>query len=372
MTAADNRPIYAASLRHLLAPVWGFLQDDRVSEIMINGPAEIYVERAGRLELTEARFSNTQALDAAMRNIAQFVGKRLSTDQLSLEARLPDGSRVHIVQAPASGRGLAATIRKFARQHLRLADLIARGTLSASAAEFLDLSVALARNILVSGGTGSGKTTLLNCLSGSIPAGERILVLEDASELQLQQPHVLPLEVQAADRYGRGGIGIRELFRASLRMRPDRIIVGECRGGEALDMIQAMTSGHAGSMSTLHANSPRDALNRLETMALMSGIELPLRALRAQIGSAVDLVVQISRTRDGQRRVTHISEVRGLDDAGERLVLADLFRLEPAVGSEALRLLPTGASVSFADELRLNLELRERVRETGMLWALPS
>jgi pilus assembly protein CpaF len=278
---------------------------------------------------------------------------------------------VHIVQAPASGKGLAATIRKFSRQTLRLADLIDRCTLTPEAAEFLDLSVALAKNLIVSGGTGSGKTTLLNCLSGSIPSGERIVVLEDSSELQLQQPHLVPLEVQAPDRYGQGGIGIRELFRASLRMRPDRIIVGECRGGEALDMIQAMTSGHSGSMSTLHANSPRDALNRLETMALMSGLEIPLRALRAQIGSAVDLIVQIGRFHDGHRRVTQVTEVCGLDENSGQLLTRDLFRLNPAAeAATGQDLVSTGQRPCFGDELALRPELHDRICESAALWQI--
>jgi len=282
---AEVANIYQQTLGHLLAPIEGLLNDPAVTEVMINGPAEIFIEKAGRIEATDARFEDDAALFAAMRNIAQYVGKRLVADTPSIEARLPDGSRVHIVQAPAARKGLCVAIRKFARKNLDLAALVESDTLSDEAAEFLGVCVALAKNVMVSGGTGSGKTTLLNCLSALIAESDRILVLEDSSELQLQQPHVVPFEVQAPDRYGRGGISIRDLFRASLRMRPDRIIVGECRGGEALDMIQAMTSGHSGSLSTCHANHPRDALARLETMALMADVELPLHALRPQVAS---------------------------------------------------------------------------------------
>lgn len=367
-TPSTQASLYQASLKHLLGPIQHLVEDESISEVMINGHSEVYIERQGRIERSADSFPSARALEAAMRNLAQFVGKRLTPESQSIEARLPDGSRVHIVQAPASGKGMAVTIRKFSRQTLTLNGLVEKGTLSPAAAELLDFAVVLAKTLLVSGGTGSGKTTLLNCLSGSIPAGERILVLEDSTELQLQQPHVVPLEVQAPDRYGRGGINIRELFRASLRMRPDRIIVGECRGGEALDMIQAMTSGHSGSMSTLHANTPRDALNRLETMALMSGVEIPLSALRAQISSAVDLIVQIARLHDGSRRITRISEVLGMGEDG-RIKLTDLFVLE-FEDDGTPRLKATGQSPSFSEELRIHPELRDKIRESGPLWRI--
>lgn len=357
--------IYERTLSHFLEPVGAFLADPEVSEVLINGPDEIFVERAGRLERTEARFRDGPALEAAVRNVAQFAGKRLVPETPSVEARLPDGSRVHIVQPPAARRGLCVSIRKFARRELDMAGLVGRGTLSAEAAELLGLCVALAKNLIVSGGTGSGKTTLLNCLSGFIPADERIIVLEDSSELQLQQPHVLPFEAQAPDRNGRGGASIRELFRASLRMRPDRVLVGECRGAEALDMIQAMTSGHSGSLSTLHANSPGDALSRLETMALMADVELPLHALRGQVASAVDVVVQISRMADGARRVTHVSEVGPLGEDG-RYRVRNLYRLDPVSGS----LVWSGVPVSFADEPAWK-GLADRIQLTAPLWVPP-
>lgn len=354
--------IYERTLGHFLEPIAAFLEDPSVSEVLVNGFDEIFVERAGRLERTDARFTDALALEAAVRNVAQFAGKRLVPETPSLEARLPDGSRVHVVQAPASRRGLCMAIRKFSRQQLDLAALVERGSLSEEAAEFLGLCVALAKNVVVSGGTGSGKTTLLNCLSAMIPSGQRIIVLEDSSELQLQQEHVLPFEAQPPDRHGRGGMTIRELLRASLRMRPDRIIVGECRGHEALDMIQAMTSGHSGSLSTLHANTPLDALGRLETMALMADVQLPLHALRAQVASAIDVVVQISRMADGTRRVTFVSEVGELGDDG-RHRLTDLFHVDPS--SHAL--VWTGARPAFAAEPWLK-GLGDRIERTAPLW----
>jgi len=338
--------LYDQTLGHLLGPIQQFLQDDSVSEVMINGHDEIFVERKGLVELTDAKFPDSESLEAAMRNVAQFVGKRLVPENPSIEARLPDGSRVHIVQAPAARKGLCVAIRKFSKNKLDLATLVKFGALSAEASEFLSVSVALAKNIIVSGGTGSGKTTLLNCLSAMIGDAERILVLEDSSELQLQQRHVVPFEAQPADRNGRGGVTIRDLFRASLRMRPDRIVVGECRGGEALDMIQAMTSGHSGSMSTCHANTPRDALNRLETMALMGDVEMPLVALRAQVASAVDLIVQISRFHDGSRKLTHISECLPLKEGNYRT--ADIFTLE--FGDDGSSLKWNGTQPTFAAE----------------------
>lgn len=361
--------VYEQTLRHLLGPVKEYLEDPSVSEVMINGADEIYVERQGKLQRADTAFEDADALSAAMRNVAQFVGKRLDADNPSIEARLPDGSRVHIVQAPAARKGLCATIRKFSEKKIGLDDLVAYGTVSAKAAEFLGISVSLAKNIIVSGGTGSGKTTLLNCLSGMIPEDERIIVLEDSSELQLQQSHVVPFEAQAPDRHGRGGIGIRELLRASLRMRPDRIIVGECRGGEALDMIQAMTSGHSGSLSTCHANNPRDALNRLETMSLMAGVEIPLFALRAQVASAIDLIVQIARFHDGARRITQVTEVLGISDTGSTETV-DLYRYDSAAvgpGDSRGVLASTGTRPTFWNEPHL-MALDERIELTRDMW----
>jgi len=318
--------LYSETIDHLLLPLSEWMADDSVSEVMINGFEEIYIERGGKVEQVDARFESAEALEAAARNIAQFAGKRLTPDNPSIEARLPDGSRVHIVLPPSARKGICIAIRKFSKHKLDISKLIEFGALTDEAAEFLDISVKLAKNILVSGGTGSGKTTLLNCMSGMIYSSERILVLEDSSELQLQQPHVVPFEAQAPDRNGQGGISIRGLFQASLRMRPDRVIVGECRGGEALDMIQAMTSGHSGSMSTCHASSPLDAMRRIETMCLMADIDLPLTALRTQIASAVDLVVQVTRFHDGTRKITHISNVLPVGEDGQYRI-RDIYTL---------------------------------------------
>ena len=363
--------LYEATLKHLLAPIGDFLADDSVSEIMVNGFDEIYVERGGRIEKTDVQFEDDDAWQAALRNITQFVGKRLTSDDLSIEARLPDGSRVHIVQAPAARKGSCVAIRKFSKHKLDVPALISGGSLTDMSAEFLSLSVAMAKNVIVSGGTGSGKTTLLNALSSMILEGERIVVLEDSSELQLQQDHVVPFEVKPPDAYGRGGIDIRSLFKASLRMRPDRIVVGECRGGEAIDMIQAMNSGHGGSMSTAHANSPLDALNRLEIMSLMGDIDLPLHALRAQIASAIELIVQITRFHDGSRRITHISEVLPLTDDGKYAV-RDIFLLKQTVpGDPATRELVWTGEVPGYCEAPYYSGLSDMIVHTKPLWREP-
>ncbi len=359
--------VYDRTLAHFLAPIGAELADPDVTEILINGPDEVFVERRGRLTRAEARFADSAALEAAARNIAQFTGKRLVPETASVEARLPDGSRVHIVQPPAARKGLCVSIRKFSESRMDLAALVERGAISPPAAEFLSICVASARNLIVSGGTGSGKTTLLNALSGRIDPSERIIVLEDSSELRLQQEHVVAFESQPADRSGRGQVTIRDLFRASLRMRPDRVVVGECRGGEALDMIQAMTSGHAGSLSTLHANSPDDALHRLETMALMGGIDLPLVALRGQIASAVDVIVQIARLHDGTRRITRIAQVAGLDDEGRYRVEA-LFTPSDDTRASERELRWTGQPVRFANDVRAS-GMASDARFTQALWA---
>ncbi len=345
--------IFEQTILHFLEPVGEFLRDPDVTEIMINGPEEIYVERRGAIELTDARFSSQQALEAAVRNVLQYVGKRLMPERPMIDARLPDGSRVHVATPPCSRRGTVVTIRKFSHEAFDMDYLVSVGTLTELARDFLHLCLVTEKNLLVSGGTSSGKTSLLNVLSSYIPADRRIVVIEESSELQLQQPHVIGLESRAPDRYGRGEVTIRELFKHSLRMRPDRVIVGEVRGGEALDMIQAMTSGHAGSMTTLHADSPADALNRLETMALMSNVEIPLAAMRAQIASAIHVIVQMMRFADGSRRVVQISQVLALDDAG-RYRVEDLFALHLPKGESNLaksELQWTGKKIIFRDEV---------------------
>ena len=342
--------IFSASLQYFLAPIRDLLDEPDVTEVMVNGPAEVFVERGGRLFSTDRSFPSDDALRSAVHNIAQYVGREINADQPILDARLPDGSRVHVVIPPSSRRGVCLTIRKFRQDTLTLADFVRLGSLSEMAAEFLEIAVRLRKNILVAGGTGTGKTTFLNGLSVAIPSDERIIVIEDSSELRLAQPHTVYLEAQTADAAGRGAVTIRQLFMASLRMRPDRIIVGEVRGGEALDMLQSMLSGHSGSLTTVHASTPRDALVRLETLSLMSDIELPVYVARAQAASAIHLVVQLSRSsEDGRRRVTKITEQTGLDDQN-RYTFRDLFRLETA--GNGLELVHTGDQASFAGELR--------------------
>ncbi|MEZ5962274.1 MAG: ATPase, T2SS/T4P/T4SS family [Planctomycetota bacterium] len=347
-----------------------FLDDPSVSEILINGPTEVYVERKGRLSRTSATFAGETELDAAVRNIAQFAGRHVDGSTTRLDARLPDGSRVHVVRPPCSRRGTVVAIRKFSRDVFDLARLVALGSLTESAAEFLELCVSLRKNLLVSGGTGSGKTSLLNALSTCIPETERILVLEDSSELQLRQPHVVPLEARPGDDRGRDRITIRDLFVSSLRLRPDRIVIGEVRGAEALDLLQAMTSGHPGSMSTLHADRPADALRRLETMAMMGHVELPHHAIRAQVGAAIDVIVQAARFGDGSRRIVEIAEAGYTDaDGTYRLTPLYRFRTEGVDGSGRIRglLAETGAAPRFAAEL-MEAGLLTRVPHSRSVW----
>jgi len=352
--------IFEKTILHFLDPVRAFLDDPSVTEIMINGPAEVYVERKGALVRTEARFESQETLDAAVRNILQYVGKRVTPEQPMMDGRLPDGSRVHVAMPPVSRRGTVVTIRKFAREAFDMGYLVSCGTLSEDSRDFLHLCIVTEKNLLISGGTSSGKTSLLNVLSEYIQADRRIVVIEESSELQLRQPHVIGLEARAADRYGRGEVTIRDLFKNSLRMRPDRVIVGECRGGEALDMIQAMTSGHAGSMTTLHADSPGDALHRLETMAMMSNVEIPLMALRAQVASAIHVIVQMMRFGDGTRRIVQISQALPLDDRG-RYQVEDLFVLRLPKGERELSkadLQWTGVQLVFRKEVAVQAELK--------------
>ena len=372
--SADQQVVslYASTLKELLKPIGEHLEDDSVSEVMINGPSEVFIERSGRIERTDSAFEDGEALAAAMRNVAQYVGKRLTPEDPSVEARLPDGSRVHIVLPPAARKGICVAIRKFSKHKLDMDALVGFGALTPEVAEFLGICVAAAKNIIVSGGTGSGKTTLLNCLSAMIMDGERILVLEDSSELQLQQEHVVSFEAQPPDRYGRGGLSIRDLFRASLRMRPDRVVVGECRGGEALDMIQAMTSGHSGSLSTCHANTPFDALNRLETMSLMGDVKMPLTALRKQLASAVDIVVQVNRFHDGARKITDISEVLPLSEDGEYRV-APIYELRASSNTRLSRvpLTHTGYQPTFAEDPS-DVGIVDMVNLSSACWREPS
>jgi pilus assembly protein CpaF len=290
----NPKDIYDRSIRHFLGPVAPLLDDPGVSEILINGPAQIYCERSGRLERTECAFADAALVMAAARNIGDYVGRSVDHGEHSMDARLPDGSRVHVIVPPSSRQGACISIRKFQKSSFDLDKLVARGSLSEEAAEFLRLAVLLHRNTVISGGTGTGKTSMLNALSAAIPDHERIIVIEDTSELQLAQPHTVYLEAQPPDTHGHGAVTIRDLFVDSLRMRPDRIVVGEVRRGEALDLVQSMISGHSGSLSTVHANTPRDAAIRLETLSLMSDVSLPVHVARMQVASAIHLVVQLA------------------------------------------------------------------------------
>jgi pilus assembly protein CpaF len=309
-----------------LGPLEELLADPEVSEIMVNHPAQVYVERAGQLSLSPLRFEDDRQLRSIIERMVAPLGRRIDESSPRVDARLADGSRVNAIIPPLAVKGPCLTIRKFPAKRLDMDELVGRGALSPVAAQFLRQAVESRQNILVSGGTGSGKTTLLNALSSYIPAGERIVTIEDSAELKLQQPHVVTLESRPPNLEGHGEVSIRDLLVNSLRMRPDRIVVGECRGGEALDMLQAMNTGHEGSLSTLHANNARDALQRLETLCLMSGVELPLMVVRRQIASAIDLIIQIGRLRDGSRRVLSITELTGME--GDVLSTQDIFAFE--------------------------------------------
>ncbi|MFJ6535336.1 CpaF family protein [Paenarthrobacter sp. NPDC091711] len=335
-----------------LGPLQRFLDDVDVTEIMVNGFDHVYVEIAGKLHLTNVRFTSEEHLRKIIERIVSRVGRRIDESSPLVDARLSDGSRVNAIIPPLAVNGSSLTIRKFGRVPLTAQNLVQLGTMSPEISELLHACVQARMNIIVSGGTGTGKTTLLNVLSSFLPPDERIVTIEDAVELQLQQAHVVRLESRPSNIEGKGEIAIRDLVRNSLRMRPDRIVVGEVRGGEALDMLQAMNTGHDGSISTVHANSPRDAIARLETLVLMAGMDLPLRAIREQISSAVNLVVQISRLRDGTRRITHITEVQGME--GDVVTLQDAFIFDYSAGMDANgrflgKPVPTGVRPRFVD-----------------------
>jgi len=368
--AAEEAPLSRAD-RELLArqisdevtgygPLERFLKDETVTEIMVNNHREIFIERGGRIFPTDARFADDAHLRRILDKIVAQVGRRIDESSAMVDARLPDGSRVNAIIPPLSLNGPAMTIRKFAQRRLSMTDMTGLGTLTEEMGEFLGLCVAARLNILVTGGTGSGKTTLLNVLSAFIPEEERIVTIEDAAELKLDQRHWLRLESKPANIEGQGQVTIRDLLKNALRMRPDRIVIGEVRGSEALDMLQAMNTGHDGSLSTVHCNSPRDAVSRMETMVLMAGFDLPVRAIREQVASALHLIVHVERLHDGSRKVVRITEVQRME--GDQVTLQDLFAFKvhgtSSNGSLVGALEPTGLHPTFREEFhRRGLEL---------------
>jgi len=362
--AQERAPLSAADKAQLIqdvsddilgyGPIDPLLRDDEVSEIMCNGPDSVYVERNGRLTKDPVTFVDEAHLRRIIDKIVGQVGRRIDESSPMCDARLPDGSRVNAVISPLTIGGPFLTIRKFKADPLQVDDLIRFGTFDANSARFLQACVVGRLNVVVSGGTGTGKTTTLNVLSSFIPDGERVITVEDAKELQLHQDHVLCMETRPPNIEGRGQVTIRDLVKNSLRMRPDRIVVGECRAGEALDMLQAMNTGHDGSLTTVHANTPRDTLSRLETLTLMAGFDLPVRAIREQMASAIDVIIQIGRLRDGSRRITHITEVQGME--GDVITLQDIFLFDFTAGVDdegRFRgvLKPTGIRPKFAEKL---------------------
>ncbi|MCF8563836.1 CpaF family protein [Alicyclobacillus tolerans] len=335
-------------------PIDVLLRDDSISEVMVNGPSQVYVERNGRLELSAVKFLNDAHVLRVIEKIVAPLGRRIDESSPMVDARLPDGSRVNAIIPPLAVTGPCITIRKFAKDPYQVHDLILFQTLTEPIAEFLEACVTARLNVVVSGGTGSGKSTTLNVLSSFIPETERVVTIEDAAELQLRQEHVVTLETRPANIEGKGAVTMRDLVKNSLRMRPDRIVVGEVRGGEALDMLQAMNTGHDGSLTTAHANTPRDCLRRLEVMVLMAGMDLPLRAIREQVASAVDLIVQQARLRDGSRKIVAVSEVLGME--GENVVLQDIFEFRETGRDEQGRIVgehrPTGIVPTFLERLQ--------------------
>ena len=306
-----------------LGPLEEFLKDGDISDILVNGPGAVYIEKQGRLSLTDVKFRDEAHLMKVIDRIVSTIGRRLDRDSPMVDARLPDGSRVNAIVAPLALRGPCLSIRRFGRDPYRIDNLLAFGALTPQMVRYLAAAIQGRLNLIISGGTGAGKTTLLNCLTSFIPHHERVVTIEDSAELQLQQPHVVPLETRPPDLDGKGEVTQRDLVRNALRMRPDRIVVGEARGGEALDMLQAMNTGHDGSLTTVHANSPRECLQRIEVMVLMAGYELPVKAIRQQVGSAVHGLVQVARLTDGTRKVVRISEIVGME--GEQIQIQDLF-----------------------------------------------
>jgi len=370
LTRVERLRMFEAIAAEILGfgPIEPLLKDDSVSEIMVNGPKHVYIERNGKLELTDVQFLNDEHVMRVIDRIVSPLGRRIDESSPTVDARLPDGSRVNAIIPPIALNGPTLTIRKFSRDPLTVEDLIRFGTFTAEMAVFLKACVEARLNVVVSGGTGSGKTTMLNVLSSFIPADERIITIENAAELQLRQDHVVRLESRPSNIEGKGEISIRDLVINSLRMRPERIVVGECRVGEALDMLQAMNTGHDGSMTTAHANTPRDTLSRLETMCLMAGMDLPMRAIREQIAAAVDVIVQQDRLKDGTRKITSITEVQGME--GDVIVLQDIFSFQQTGienGRIVGRMKPTGIRPKFINRFEVaNIYLPPNVFGSGI------
>jgi pilus assembly protein CpaF len=351
--------VFNDAIDQFLYPIKELLEDAGVSEIMINGPKEIFVEKKGLVYKTDAQFHSEEALVSAMRAIAQSVGRRIDKDNPRLDARLPDGSRIHVVLPPMAKNGTTVAIRKFSKEKLTLNDLITFGSLSKEAARFLDICIFLGKNVIVSGGTGSGKTTMLNVLGSRIPKTQRLIIIEDAAELQVKAEHVVNFETRKADaERGVSEVTIRDLVVSAMRLRPDRIIVGEVRGEEALDLIQVMNTGHDGSMGTVHANNPVDACTRLETLCLMGDTKIPADAIRKMVGSAMQIIVQCSRYHDGGRRTSHISEIIGIDKAGN-YISRDIFKWvqtgkEPETGKYIGEMVTCNYVPSFFEDIIVN------------------
>lgn len=355
--SGGSSDVFKQTIRQNLGPVVAFLEDASISEILINGPQEIFIERGGKLEKTQAQFPDEDSLRSAVTSIAQSVGRRITDEEPRLDARLPDGSRIAAVIPPCSRKGTTVSIRKFTNSKISLGDYIKKGSLSEDGARFLDVCMFLGKNIIVSGGTGSGKTTLLSLLCSRIPKGQRIIVIEDSSELQINYEHVVMFETKMADAMGKGEVTIRDLLKSALRLRPDRIIVGEVRSSEAMELLNAMNTGHKGCLGTVHANTPEDAIVRLEALAQGGDAKISEKALRSQVNSAIDIIIQVSRFSDGSRKVSHISEVRGFNPDGTYHVVP-IFQIDRLVrrpdGTLEGKLTATGELPSFSDEITDN------------------
>lgn len=350
----EQNGVFQSAIRQFLGPIVPFLEDNSISEILINGPDQIFIEKAGKLSLTTATFQSEDALRAAVNTIAQSVGRRISEDEPRLDARLPDGSRIAVVIPPCARNGTTVSIRKFTQNKISLKDYVKMGSLSVDAAQFLDVCMFLGKNILVSGGTGSGKTTLLSLLCSRIPKGQRVIVIEDSSELSIDYDHIVNFETRMADQLGKGEVSMKDLLKSSLRLRPDRIIVGEVRSAEAIELINAMNTGHKGCLGTVHANSPEDAIVRLEALAQGGDAKISEKALRFQVASAIDLIVQVSRFSDGSRRVAGISEVLGTNSDGS-YQMSPIYSMSRMVrqadGKLSGELQATGEIPSFMQEI---------------------